>query len=430
MKTILRTSAPRVLLFLLAASLAAGGCGSENDLGGSPGEDGRFGPGVNCAAGPNFTGCPCTRGETKPCFTGPLESRNVGVCHDGTQTCLATDEVTFAFGACVGEVLPSAENARCAGGPGGDGGTATDGGTLPGPSRHGVVVFGGTDAKSRALDETWIFDGASWSKVAATGPAARFGAMAATLGGKVVLFGGTTGGDGALDDTWTFDGASWSKVVAPGPPRRFWGMLAPVKGKLMLFGGIDGFNNVTYADTWLFDGASWTKVAGPGPSARYGMNGGPTPDGRVILFGGSNNGAATNDQWVFDGASWTTLSATAPSARWAALSMTYGGHTLVAGGCNSATDCIGHPTDTWTFDGAAWSQRATTLPSFWGPAHIDRTAQCGAALDATTSVIAGHGVAANQPDFVQVGIFDGSSWTTPAIPNPPAYRTGCAAATL
>lgn len=420
------------LFTAVGATIWAAGCGSNDNLGATPGDpssqNGSFGPGVNCQVGPNFTGCPCNQGETNACFTGPAAARNVGACHDGVQTCKATDEVTFAFGPCNGEVLPSAENNQCTGTAApGDGGMPVP---TPGPTRHGMVVFGGSDTSAKSLDETWIFDGAAWAKIPGAAPQARFGAMAATLGGRVVVFGGTKGGDGALADTWTFDGTTWTQLAATGPMKRFWGFLAPVGGKLMLFGGIDGYNNVTYGDTWLFDGTTWTQVMGAGPGARYGTSGGPTPDGKVVIFGGENNGLPTNDQWVFDGAAWSSLSATPPSARWAALSMTFGSDTLIAGGCNSGADCIGHPSDTWTFNGTAWMQRATTLPTFWGAAHIDRTSQCGAALNATTSVIAGHGTGASQPDFLQVGIFNGSSWSAPAIPNPPSYRVGCAAATL
>jgi hypothetical protein len=44
----------------------------------------------------------------------------------------------------------------------------------------------------------------------------------ATLGNKVVLFGGTSQGSGALNDTWTFDGTSWTQLpVSNRPPAGF-----------------------------------------------------------------------------------------------------------------------------------------------------------------------------------------------------------------
>lgn len=47
---------------------------------------------------------PCTNGQTISCYTGPAETKNKGECKAGTQTC-----VNRQWGACQGEVLPSAE---------------------------------------------------------------------------------------------------------------------------------------------------------------------------------------------------------------------------------------------------------------------------------------------------------------------------------
>ena len=49
-------------------------------------------------------GCPCVNGATQPCYTGSAETRSVGACHDGTQTCMHGQ-----WGACVGEQTPAEE---------------------------------------------------------------------------------------------------------------------------------------------------------------------------------------------------------------------------------------------------------------------------------------------------------------------------------
>lgn len=76
--------------------------------------------GNDCANGPDFTGCPCTPGDTKVCYTGPSGTEGVGPCRAGTQTCTTSGELSSVFGPCTGEVVPSAADA-CTG--------ATDGGT-------------------------------------------------------------------------------------------------------------------------------------------------------------------------------------------------------------------------------------------------------------------------------------------------------------
>src|SRR5262249_46379302 len=49
-------------------------------------------------------GCNCVNGSTKICYAGAPGTMGVGACHAGVQTC-----VNGNYGACVGQVLPSAE---------------------------------------------------------------------------------------------------------------------------------------------------------------------------------------------------------------------------------------------------------------------------------------------------------------------------------
>lgn len=48
----------------------------------------------------------CLPGDTRSCYTGPAGTAGVGICRAGTQTCRADGS---GFGACIGEVLPRAE---------------------------------------------------------------------------------------------------------------------------------------------------------------------------------------------------------------------------------------------------------------------------------------------------------------------------------
>lgn len=50
-------------------------------------------------------GCDCVDGDTQGCYGGPIVTEGVGVCVAGTQTCKAG-----AWGACSGDVTPSAES--------------------------------------------------------------------------------------------------------------------------------------------------------------------------------------------------------------------------------------------------------------------------------------------------------------------------------
>jgi len=52
-------------------------------------------------------GCSCTGGDSQPCYSGPLETLDVGICKAGSQRC---DAATSSYGACMGEVLPGVES--------------------------------------------------------------------------------------------------------------------------------------------------------------------------------------------------------------------------------------------------------------------------------------------------------------------------------
>src|SRR5579871_4406938 len=95
-----------------------GGTDNQNgDLGNNAGSDaaapgGDGGP-ANCAANsPDKTGCPCSDGPQRACYTGPAAARGKGACHDGTQTCANGGEFS-SYGACTGSTLPSAEAGHC-----------------------------------------------------------------------------------------------------------------------------------------------------------------------------------------------------------------------------------------------------------------------------------------------------------------------------
>src|ERR1035438_5628348 len=65
-----------------------------------------------------------------------------------------------------------------------------------------VVLYGGIDADTNALNDTWVWDGANWTqKFPQTSPpieAARGSAIDSTRG-QVVLFSGN------INDTWIWD---------------------------------------------------------------------------------------------------------------------------------------------------------------------------------------------------------------------------------
>ena len=143
---------------------------------------------------------------------------------------------------------------------------------------------------------------------------------------KTVLFGGF-GNVNYIDETWTWNGATWTRVKKNPPTSRAlasqW--FDPTTKKTMIFGGIGRKTSEDriqrFDDMWSFDGTSWTQLKNVAtlPTARYGAQVAVDPrSGKTLLFGGlvlEVNGATqsqvySDDLWSWDGTTWTKLTPT------------------------------------------------------------------------------------------------------------------------
>ena len=132
-------------------------------------------------------------------------------------------------------------------------------------ARGKVVMFGGEDDFfNRQINDTWEYDGVNWTQIAPTSsPSARANHQMTydSARGKVVIFGGgnnLAGTFNTLDDTWEYDGISWTQVTSTSSPssRTNHEMTYDImRGKLVTFGGFNGtissgFNYLN--DTWEY----------------------------------------------------------------------------------------------------------------------------------------------------------------------------------
>lgn len=240
------------------------------------------------------------------------------------------------------------------------------------PGRHVVVLFGG-DLGSGPTDETWEWDGDSWTRRNPTiSPSARHRpAMAydSSPGRHVaVLFGGFDGVD-VLGDTWEWNGDSWvSPIVDIDPPARFGHAVAydAHRGVTVMFGGIAS-DYTALGDTWEWNGHVWTKrdlATGPSPrhdhAMAYDMIRGVT-----VLFGGYHNELGDfGETWEWDGERWLLQSNSGPSPRHT-FAMAYDADrrvTVLFGGHQG----LGGPktySDTWAWNGTVWVEQPFTGPS-------------------------------------------------------------------
>ena len=114
------------------------------------------------------------------------------------------------------------------------------------------MLFGGS-----LNNETWKWDGLSWVQLATSGPSSRGCSLLTydTVRQRMVLFGGLTRTapgtpSTVLNDTWEWDGTTWTEVLVNGPVHRHsYGMaFDTVREHAVLFGGY-ALGGV--ADTWM-----------------------------------------------------------------------------------------------------------------------------------------------------------------------------------
>jgi hypothetical protein len=164
------------------------------------------------------------------------------------------------------------------------------------------VLFGGNGV-SNYLQDTWEWDGTTWTQASpAHKPPAREGMLAYDpIRQRVVLFGGSAG-TSVYDDTWEWDGVDWKNVsptlrpIARTRANLVWNA---ARQRVTLLGGADtqGSTQPALQDAWEWDGAAWTPIAiprGPGylQMAGVGLHGG------IVLLGGLDGTTPKVEQWT------------------------------------------------------------------------------------------------------------------------------------
>ena len=274
--------------------------------------------------------------------------------------------------------------------------TPTCGGVGPrltpgiGPDPIGAVLYGGLPDESfssptSAMDDTWRFDGSTWTQLCdGCAPGTRWSAAVAGNGTQVVMFGGGTATPGqTLDDTWIWDGSTWTQLCSAGgscgPAPRVGGALAWDGTAFVLFGGADqlGPGQTLRTDTWrLVPGGSWVEVCSAcAPPARYwaGMTGLTSGARSGVVMGTGFQGSppsAVADLWFLPagGSDWEALPYSVGTACGLpnALAMaTHSGETMVSFGLFFTTGPNGTLLGAW--DRAGWTSACDAIDPTGGP---------------------------------------------------------------
>ncbi len=300
-------------------------------------------------------------------------------------------------------------------------------------ARGRVVLFGGKDDRGRLFEDTWEFDGKSWTPMKVSGPSAReLCALTYDEARRVcVLTGGDAdpSGKGTLGDVWTWNGKSWQQQLTP-PPAAAWlparsqhaAVYDLARNQTVLHGGLLS-NGAIDGGTWIYDGANWLpRDSSNGPGARFAHRMAYMQySGKTILFGGFQSPAMRNDTFEWDGTAWRQLTpANAPSPR-GAMAMTYDLYRdrVVLFGGNAGG--FSYFNDTWEFDGTNWIQRS--------PANSPALRQHAAiAYDWSRRKAVLYGGYGPSGPLNDTWEYDGTNWTQIAMTSSPPAQFGGAMA--
>jgi Kelch motif len=284
------------------------------------------------------------------------------------------------------------------------------------PENLGLILFGGSTTIPQPdghnlgvpLDDTWLWNGASWRKLDVAGPPARGGAMAAydSARHEIVLFGGA-GEGGVLNDTWTWDGSGWQlrePVHQPQPRYRAGAAFDEMRGVLVMVGGEGEGAKVYTSTTWTWDGIDWTMHSpAVSPTARrFAGMAYSAATGTTVLYGGTWAGRHLSDTWLWDGVTWRQ-GPPGPAPGWASL--TYDASTQELVGFIYRPGEVGS-VRLITWDGARWAQ-APGDGQFPGP-----RAQAAVAYDgANANVVVYGGMYIDPVPYSETWIWSGAGWS-------------------
>jgi len=301
--------------------------------------------------------------------------------------------------------------------------------------RQKVVVYGGQqtgNSTDLAGDDTWEWDGSSWTQVNAMGlPGGRIIAIAAydAARGQMVLHGGTSDW-GDLADTWLWNGANWTSgdLGAVPAPHAFAGLAYDSnRQRVVMFGGGSYVSAYEAADTFEWNGSLWSRVASVGPDARtQAPMAFDSARNVTVLFGGAAGVLTFADTWEWDGSSWTQrMTAHGPQGRWD-NAIGYDStrqRTVIFGGVDSMAWVNGPMSDTWEYDGTDWVVRtpATTVPPARHGASMAFDSKRGQMVMFGGTIDTGNSNGSNTT-LADTWLWDGNDWTLAAPATSPPGR--------
>jgi len=224
-----------------------------------------------------------------------------------------------------------------------------------------TILYGGIH-NDTVLNKIWIWN-RTWNAIIPTlsPPNRPITSMALDSKRKrIVLFGGSNSATGQLfNDTWFWDGLSWSAgPVAPPNLTPRWAtsmVYDAARDEIVLFGGFNNF--IQFNETWILNNSGWIKRSPTRtPSVRYLASMAYDDANRqVILCGGTGQGGIRNDTWLWNGLDWTNVSLTNPIVTSGAMAYNvFTNQVVLFGGIDKNTSQTVNDTYIWNNSSNTW----------------------------------------------------------------------------
>jgi hypothetical protein len=305
-----------------------------------------------------------------------------------------------------------------------------EGGAVYRTETQRIIVTGGVcNTATPEIDETWEWDGTTWTKLVTTVSRRFFGAAIAydTAEQQVVRYGGTGAFASRPDSaTYVLNDLRWRFAATSSDPlprslpafRR-----DPVRGHVWMMGGLSEFSGgdsaVYIDDFWRLQNGEWyQEISGGGLPGQCATPLSAFDTDRSVLVVVCSDGRV--GEW--DGGAWKVLEpADGPDAR------RFGGlaydQTLKKTVFFGGFDSVNYRDDTWTWNGTTWTEVDTKDE----PENRAQMAFWYDPLAKKTILFSGAGrpnLDARVTRFNDMWSFDGSTWTKMNVTTTPGIRFG------
>ena len=279
------------------------------------------------------------------------------------------------------------------------------------PPARQVLLFGGIDN----YDNTWLWNDNGWTLAhPSASPPGRFDAAAAynPVTHAVMVYGGRLGPGQVVDDTWAWDGKTWTALDAGtgGPPPDEGAVMAWDQRLATMVLVVLGPSAATpQAETWIWTGTRWSRV--PTGDFPPNISLGPIgfdPVSNSLIGVGFRYDTATSSSVVmlrWDGTVWRELSTShMPACSVAGLALDPMSDRLLLV-CDPA-ELQSSNEEVWMWTGSDWQSRGLFSGALQ-PGGVVTDAEIGRVLMFGNAVQAAQGL----PQPVHVWEWEGSIWT-------------------